>query len=207
MGDPHLKQVYDEMSSRFDTQRTKKYFYQLVEYLKKEIPPKSEVLEIGSGTGGYCILLEKHGCKCKGVDYSEKMVEVAEKNKKVSKSKSLFKVADVEEKIPFREKFDVVISMDSWEFFPHPEKVIENVRGVLKEGGRFLIFTPNMVFAIPIIIAEKLKIKKLSPAYTYFNSYKSKVRKWAKRNGFRLEKIDYIFHKMTIIFHLRKIGK
>jgi len=207
MGDPHLKQVYDDMSSYFDAKRTKSYFYKLIEYLKRVIPPKSSILEIGSGTGGYCILLEKYGCKCKGIDYSEKMIEVSKTNNKMSKTNCIFKVADVEETIPFKEKFDFVISMDSWEFFPNPEKVMKNVRNVLKENTLFLIFTPNMLFALPIIIAEKLKIKKLSPAYAYFNSYKHRVKKWAKMNGFKLEKIDYIFHRMTIIFYLRKIGK
>src|SRR3989344_6731991 len=99
MGDPHLKEVYDDMSQYFDKKRTKKYFYSLVEYLKKIIPPGSNVLEIGSGTGGYCIALQKHGCKCFGVDYSEKMVEVAIKNNKAAGTKCVFKVADVEKGI------------------------------------------------------------------------------------------------------------
>lgn len=205
MGDPHLKKVYDDMSSHFDADRTKEYFIKIVNYLKKNIPPKSKVLEIGSGTGGYCISLAKQGCICKGVDYSEKMVKVAEHNNKIAKTKCIFKVADVEKKIPFKEKFDFIISIDSWEFFPNPSSVLSNAKKVLKENGRIIIITPNMLFAVPIIIAEKLKIKRLSPAYTYFNSFKHKVRRLSHQNGFKLTKIDYIFNYMSVIYHVRKI--
>ncbi|MDO8509366.1 MAG: class I SAM-dependent methyltransferase [Nanoarchaeota archaeon] len=204
MGDPHLKEVYDDMSRYFDEKRTKKYFYSLVKYLKKIIPPGSNVLEIGSGTGGYCIALAKHGCKCKGVDYSEKMVEVAIKNNKAAGTDCIFKVADVEKEIPFKEKFDFIISMDSWEFFPKPKEVLKNVNEKMKPSGLFLIFTPSMLFALPIIAAEKLKIKKLSPAYTYFNSFKYRVRKFAREGNFRITRYDYIFNRMTIIYYLRK---
>ncbi len=204
MGDPNLKQVYDEMSSYFDEKRTKKYFFLLSNYLRKIIPPKSKVLEIGSGTGGYCISLARRGCICKGLDYSEKMVKVAKNNNKLAKTTCVFKIADVEKNIPFKEKFDFIISMDSWEFFPNPKAVLKNVNKSLKQNGFFFIFTPNMFFAPPIIIAEKLKIKKLSPAYTYFNSFKYKVKRLASQTGFKLIKHDYIFNYMTIIFFLRK---
>jgi ubiquinone/menaquinone biosynthesis C-methylase UbiE len=204
MGDSHLKQVYDDMSASFDANRTKKYFFQLVKYLKQNIPPGSSVLEIGSGTGGYCIALQKHGCKCKGVDYSEKMVNVAEKNNALAKTKCVFKVADVEKEIPFKEKFDFIISLDSWEFFPRPSLVLKNSFPLLKPKGKTIIITPNMLFAPPIIIAEKLKIKKLSPAYTFFNSFKHRVKKYAKQNNFRLAKTTHIFNYMSVIYHLRK---
>ena len=204
MGDPYLKQVYDEMSSNFDANRTKKYFFKLVDYLKSNIPEKSKILEIGSGTGGYCISLDKHGCISKGVDYSEKMINVAQKNNTLAKTKCVFKVADVEKEIPFKEKFDFVISLDSWEFFPNPSAVLKNVHNALKPNGKLIIITPNMLFAPPIIIAEKLKIKKLSPAYTYFNSFKHRVKKYANRNNLKLIKTSYIFNYMSVIYYLER---
>ncbi len=207
MGDPHLKEVYEEMSTRFDKQRTQTYFHELTNYLQSVIPSKSTVLEIGSGTGGYCIELSKHGCSCKGADYSEKMVAVAKENNRVAHTHCIFKVADVEQEIPFREKFDFVISMDSWEFFPHPGAVMRNVYNALKDNSLFIIITPNMLFAPAIILAERLHVKKLSPAYTYFNSFKRKVSRLAKENSFLLEKKGYIFHSMSVIYTLRKKAK
>jgi SAM-dependent methyltransferase len=204
MGDQRLKQVYDDMSAIYDSKRTKEYFDKLVAYLTAIIPKGSKVLEIGSGTGGYSIELSRHGCACRGVDYSEKMVAVSQKNNRAANARCVFKVADVEKEIPFKEQFDFVISMDSWEFFPDPSAVMQNVSKVLKRDGFFVIFTPNMLFAPAIILAEKLKIKKLSPAYTYFNSFKHRVKRWASQNGFEYVARDKIFHGLTVIYVLRK---
>ncbi len=207
MGDPHLKEVYDEMSTRFDKQRTHAYFHELTQYLQSVIPPKSSILEIGSGTGGYCIELNKYGCSCKGVDFSEKMVVVAKENNRIARAHCVFKVADVEQEIPFRGKFDFIISMDSWEFFPHPGAVMRNVFNSLKDNGLFIIITPHMLFAPAVILAERLHIKKLSPAYTYFNSFKRRVSRLAYENGFLFEKKRFIFHGMSVIYTLRKKAK
>lgn len=204
MGDARLKKIYDDMSEIYDSHRTGSYFGEIVGFLRRIIPSGSKVLEIGSGTGGYCIALQKHGCTAKGVDYSEKMIKVAAENNKKAGTKCTFKVADVEKEIPFSEKFDYIISIDSWEFFPNPREVLRNVRKALNPGGSFIIITPNMFFAIPITIAERLKIKKLSPAYTYYNSFKYKVRRWAEKEGFKLERNSFLFHYMAVSFLLRR---
>lgn len=204
MGDKGLQKMYDNLSLIYDRYRVKNYFKNSLEIILKNIPQNSTVLDVGSGTGMYCIELAKRGYKIKGFDYSEKMIERAIENMERERVKVDFKIGDAEEKVPFRDKFEFAISLGSWEFFPRPADVLKNVYHSLTEKGRFIIITPNPYAAPFIIIAEKLKVKKLAPAYAYFNSFEHRVRKWAKNTRFILEKKEYSYHYLDIVFHLKK---
>jgi len=89
MGDEKLRVHYGRLSVRYDEHRNKRYFEVLVrgllKTLLKTIPLKSKILEIGCGTGGYCIKLAKRGYKVKGIDYSPGMIDKSRQNGRGSK--------------------------------------------------------------------------------------------------------------------------
>ncbi len=118
-----------------------------------------------------------------------------------------FVVADAEKGVPFRDKFDFAICLAVWECFPKPAQVLNNVYHNLTQKGSFIIITTNPYVAPLIILAEKLKIKKLAPAYVYFNSFEHRVRKWARDTKFILEKKEYSYHYLDIVFRLKKAGE
>ncbi len=204
MGDEKLQKLFDDMSSIYDQNRVKDYFKHSLKLILEYIPPDSTVLDVGCGTGMYSIELAKRGYQVKGFDCSEKMIERAIRNAAREGAAVDFVVGDAEKEVPFKDKFDFAICLDCWEFFPKPVDVLNTVYQNLRQGGRLIIATPNPYAAPLIILAEKLRIKKLAPAYVYFNSFENRVRKWAKIAKFRLEKRVYSYYYLDIVFHLRK---
>jgi len=97
------------------------------------IGPGSQVLEIGSGPGHVADLLVKAGASVTGVDFSSKMVEVAQSRY----PRIAFRQADAEQ-LPFEpDSFDAVVANFVTHHLARPEKVFCEVCRVLKQSGRF----------------------------------------------------------------------
>ncbi len=204
MGDKNIQKIYDDVSQFYDKERTKTYFKKILSFLLKNIPKYSSVLDVGGGTGKFSVELSKRGYKVCGFDFSKKMVQTANKNIRNNKVKCVYRYGDAEENIPFKGNFDFAISIDSWEFFTNPLKVLNNVHSKLKAGGTFIIITPNPYVSLPIIIAEKLGIKKVHPTYLYFSSFKHKIKLWAKETGFSLETRNWLYYGVGQAFFLKR---
>ena len=205
MGDVKLRKVYDGLSKRYDEDRMQGYFDANVDLLVESIHKKCTVLDVGCGTGMYSLKLAKRGHDVRGFDFSENMIKKAEENAKLQNAHVEFKVGDAEKEIPFDVEFDYAFCMGSWEFFQEPKAVLSNVNSVLKKGGVFLIVTPDPIFAPFVILAEKLKIKKLAPSYAYFNSFGFRIKQWAKETDFILEKKGHHNWFFDRVFILRKV--
>jgi ubiquinone/menaquinone biosynthesis C-methylase UbiE len=97
------------------------------------IRPGNQVLEIGSGPGHVADLLVQAGASVTGVDFSSKMVEVAQ-----SKYPEItFRQANAEQ-LPFKAgSFDAVVANFVVHHLARPETVFREVHRVLKSGGRF----------------------------------------------------------------------
>ena len=97
------------------------------------IQPGSQVLELGSGPGHVADLLFQAGAIVTGVDFSPKMVEVAQ-NKY---PEITFRQADAEQ-LPFEAgSFDSVVANFVVHHLARPEIVFREVNRVLRPGGRF----------------------------------------------------------------------
>lgn len=93
----------------------------------------SSVLEIGSGPGHVADMLAQAGAIVTGVDFSSKMVEVANSRY----PEIAFAQADAEE-LPYDDAlFDAVVANFVVHHLARPEKVFREVNRVLKPGGRF----------------------------------------------------------------------
>jgi ubiquinone/menaquinone biosynthesis C-methylase UbiE len=109
-----------------------------------------KILDFGCGSGIYAKLLTKKGAKVKGFDISDEMLKIAkEMNPKLDlRHGSGYK-------IPFREKFDIVLAALVIHYFSDWDKVLRQVKKVLKKGGYMIISTGNPVTET----AERIKIK------------------------------------------------
>ena len=97
------------------------------------IRPGSKVLEIGSGPGHVADLLVQAGTSVTGVDFSSKMVEVAQNRY----PGITFRQANAEQ-LPFEaDSFDAVVANFVVHHLARPETVFREVNRVLKPGGRF----------------------------------------------------------------------
>lgn len=95
-------------------------------------------LDLGCGTGEMMklILERESGKSLYGIDLSENMLEVA-KNK--LGERAAFCLGDAEH-LPYSDHtFDVVYCNDSFHHYPAPERVLAEIRRVLKTDGTFLL--------------------------------------------------------------------
>ncbi len=108
----------------------------------KNIEKKNaKFLDIGCGVGFFMSELEKSGSKLNlyGVDYSKYNL------KKAKKLPYTFKRCNIEEGVPFNDKFfDIVYAAEIVEHLVNPDFFLEECNRLLKPGGHVIVTTPNL---------------------------------------------------------------
>jgi cyclopropane fatty-acyl-phospholipid synthase-like methyltransferase len=117
------------------------------------IDAESEVLEVGSGSGGPAVYLAaRRGFRVTGVDVNEHGVRNA---RALAGARGLaervrFEVADASQPLPFAgECFDAIVSNDAMCHIANRAAVLRDWHRVLRPGGRAL-FTDAMVLTGPV---------------------------------------------------------
>ena len=105
-----------------------------------------KILDIGCSQGIVCLLLGREGFNCIGVDCEQDAINFAlkelEKEESFVRQRVKFQLADAS-KLPFEDNFfDTVILGEILEHLTHPEKVLQEARRLLKEGGKAIITIP-----------------------------------------------------------------
>ncbi len=121
------------------------------------IDAETDVLEVGSGSGGPAVYLAmKRGCRLTGVDINEHGVRnstaLAASNGVSGRVR--FESVDASAPLPFADaSFDVIISNDAMCHIANRLSVLRDWHRVLRPGGRAL-FTDAMVITGPVSHAE-----------------------------------------------------
>jgi len=101
------------------------------------------ILDIGCGTGIFCLKIAQKGAFVTGIDLSEKMLTIAREKAKKEKVDIDFRQMNCQN-LEFPDHFfDGVISMATVEFIVHPQKMISEMFRVCKGGGNILIGSIN----------------------------------------------------------------
>lgn len=133
-------------------------------YIVDNLVYKNEnLLDIGMGTGTFAILCAKKGVNVTGIDYSEKMLEVAKKNieqEGLTEGIQIIKMPIIELDLDetFSEKsFDKITAMLSFSELYQKEQdyALSQIYRILKEDGEF-------------ILVDEVKPKKLWKKIVYF---------------------------------------
>lgn len=102
------------------------------------------VLEIGCGRGGFSGYLAAQGAQLTAADFSDEAVAIARRALSSEPNVDVM-VADIEN-IPFPdETFDIVVSLETLEHVPSPQRGLRELVRVAKKGGRILTSTPNYI--------------------------------------------------------------
>ena len=133
------------------------------------IGARSEVLEVGSGSGGPAVYLAaKRGCRVTGVDINEHGVHNAAA---LAESRDLgeqtrFETADASKPLPFPpDSFDAVVSNDAMCHLPDRLAVLRDWHRVLRPAGRAL-FTDAMVLT-GVVSHEELAVRSSIGFYLF----------------------------------------
>lgn len=100
-----------------------------------------KVLDVGCGSGGALNLMAKNfpNSQFTGYDFSKEAIQNATKESEKLKNKNTsFEVQDVEH-FSKTDKFDLVTAFDAIHDQAAPAKVLENIKGVVKDDGIFLM--------------------------------------------------------------------
>jgi ubiquinone/menaquinone biosynthesis C-methylase UbiE len=175
------KQVWDNIAEEWDE------FKQIPSELSKDFLSKcsGKVLDLGSGSGRHLTKI-KNG-KMYLVDFSPKMIELAEKKAKKLKISAEFSVADLT-KLPFEDNFfDFAISISALHCLntQEHEKAIKELYRVMKPKSKVLIGVWNFQ-------SKRFNQKK----------GKEKIIKWTNKG----ERYYYLFDEKEIHDLFKKAG-
>ncbi|MFX0008696.1 MAG: corrinoid protein-associated methyltransferase CpaM [Candidatus Hermodarchaeota archaeon] len=138
------------------------YLPKIKKYISDTFIKKNDtLLDIGMGTGTFAILCAKKGAKFTGIDYSEKMLEVANENiekEKLTESIQIIKMPVIELDERFSDlSFDKVTAILSFSEFYNDEQdfCLKQINRILKDNGEF-------------ILVDEVKPKKLWKKLAYF---------------------------------------
>lgn len=163
--------------------------------------PKAKVLDIGSADGTFTkvILSKMNPAALWGIDVLESSVKYARKRFGNMKNVT-FKVADAHN-LPFSDSFfDWVFCLEVMEHVASPDKVIAEMKRVLKEGGRAVVLVPaeNLLFKIIWYIWKKGKGKIWKESHLQ-DFGKTPLKSFFEKAGFELEEEKYFLFRMLYI--------
>ena len=130
--------VYDSLPRHF------KPYQELIQEIVGEVKKHSDkcrVLDAGCGTGNYSLALAKIGYDVIGIDYSESMLNRAEKKRRnISAGKAQFLKLDLTGKIPYPDNyFDCILSIHTMYTISETEPVLKEYYRVLRPDGRLIL--------------------------------------------------------------------
>ncbi len=135
-----------------------------VSFLIKSIPltPKLKILDLACGYGRHAHELARRGYQVTGLDYAKNYLNTARKNARRAKLSIDYRWGDMRQ-LSFKQELDVVLLLfTSFGYFGNQEnqKVLYQIRQVLKNNGKFLLDVINAEAFFTDIQKEGKKIGK-----------------------------------------------
>ena len=136
---------------------------------------KSNILDIGTGSGFIAIILKKHinNCKVEAWDYSLEALKVAEKNAKLNNIDVTLRKVDILKNYNLNSKFDIIVSNPPYVDISEKDEINARVKYFEPHSAVFVEHYDNMIFYKKIIEQSKRLLKK--NGILYFESHSSRI--------------------------------
>lgn len=155
----------------------------------KEIIPETEILEIGTGPGWFPILCKMRGLRCKGLEISPQLIQMAKETGRRYGIEPDIELGNLEDYSLPDDFYDVVIASSVFEHVENWRTGIRKVYRTLKPGG-VLFFESTNKFSFTS--GEYTGV----PLYGWLpNSWRYALRK--KVHGPDIMKLGIDFHQFT----------
>jgi SAM-dependent methyltransferase len=155
----------------------------------RDITPQTEILEIGTGIGWFPILCKQRGLRCKGLEISPQLIELARAIGAQNGIEPDIELGNLEDYPLPRDFYDVVIASSVFEHVEEWRKGLRKVYDTLKTGG-VLFFESTNKFSFTS--GEYTGV----PLYGWMpNSWRYALRK--RVHGPEIMKLGIDFHQFT----------
>lgn len=165
------------------------------------------ILDVGCGSGVFMIEFIKRGAYAVGIDYSQKMIDLAKaelKTNKIPEKDYALKKASAT-KLPYKKsEFDLILATGLTDYMTDEDdqKFLNEASRVLKRGGRIIVSFPVEKSPFAFIrsgVGLKLRQKlfKLPPIHNQFSA--EKIKKFLKTAGLREISKNKIFETMWLV--------
>lgn len=177
------------LRNRLKRYKTKKNMLFLKNPWYIRLPKETNILDIGCGAGDLLIRLKELGCNTYGIDIDEITSTYLRKTFNLNVINR-----DVDNGIPFSSNFfDLVIMKHSLEHVHNPDKVIKEVRRIMKSDGLLFIGVPNIDSFVSRLTKEKWVDLDIPRHLFHFTPLTISIL--LNKNGFHIERI---YHKLKV---------
>jgi len=119
-------------------------------WLKKRLPRTAsaeELIDVGCGSGAFTIGAARRGYRALGLSYEERNLRVANERAAICDAPAArfesFDIRRLDRRDDLRSSFDVAVCLEVIEHILDDCKLMRDIAGCLKPGGRLLLTTPN----------------------------------------------------------------
>lgn len=199
-----IKFMFDKLSSNYDNINNllSCFTHKIVKKAAVKslnISPGSKVLDLCCGTGDIGAIIKKFhpDCDVIGVDFSEQMLNIAQKNNKTI----TYRLADATS-LPFeKNSFDYVVIGFGLRNIPQKNRAIEEIYRVLKTNGKFLHLDfgkhniPARIYDNLMLFITKVFLKNTKPFKYLVISKRNFLEPEELIDLFKFNKFKYEIHK------------
>jgi len=159
-------------------------------------------LEVACGRGGFVRALARKGAYAVGLDFSRAALKIGRERslKFEEESRATFVQGDAHS-LPFPDGyFDVIVSCETIEHLPQPEKGVSEFHRVTKPGGVLFLTTPNYFNLMGLYeFYSKFRHPKRGPDQPYDRiQFFFQTRRLLKQAGWQIQKSDGVVHQLPI---------
>ena len=183
-----MKDYFDSIAeSRPKWRKRNQYYNTLLEkYFRFLVPEGLKILELGSGTGE--LLNAVKPSKGVGIDYSEKMVQIASE-----KFKDLEFYKQDAENIKLSDTFDYILLSDLLSSVQDVQKVFKSLKSVANDNTRIIISNYSFLWEPVLKLGERIGLKQRQPLMNWLSAKDIE-------NIFSLEGFELIKSERKILF-------
>lgn len=160
-------------------------------------------LEVACGRGGFVRALARNGAEAVGLDFSRAALKIGRERslKFEEESQAIFVQGDAHS-LPFpNDYFDLIVSCETIEHLPVPEKAVTEFHRVTRLGGSLFLTTPNYFNLMGLYeLYSKFRHPKRSPDQPYDRiQFFFQTRRLLEHAGWQIQKSDGVVHQLPII--------
>ena len=179
-----------QLSARFydrSVKRTSRAAYaRICELIRRKLKPEMYVLELGCGTGQLSFPLSGSVELWDATDFSKAMIKAA--NRRSHNSGGLRFLVQDAGNLPYEhDTFDAVVIANVLHILPEPERVMREIRRVLKPGG--LLFAPTYVHGGGRKPSRRMALLKLCGLRIYQRWTAAELKSFLTENGFAADTV------------------